>query len=179
MAKEVPVVFFDRALNEVNATRIVTDDFESGCKATLHLIEQGCRNIAFLGVSSKLSISNDRMAGYRKAMEEEGLPVHETYCSASAGENYTIVRELLQRPDRPDGYWLPWKSSPRWCTRCARNCRWPCRRIVKLVCFSNLGIAAMLYPSLATVTQPAFEMGKAAAAALLKLLEKRTPTPQG
>ena len=46
IAKEVPVVFFDRALGEVAAARIVTDDFQSGYKATTHLIAQGCRHMA-------------------------------------------------------------------------------------------------------------------------------------
>jgi LacI family transcriptional regulator len=179
MAKEVPVVFFDRALNEVNTTRIVTDDFESGYKATLHLIEQGCRNIAFLGVSSKLSISNDRMAGYRKAMEEEKLRVHEIYCSASAGENYATVRELLQRPDRPDGILASVEKLATLVYQVCAELPLAMPADVKLVCFSNLGIAAMLYPSLTTVTQPAFEMGKAAAAALLKLLEKKNTDPAG
>ncbi|HZB15205.1 MAG TPA: substrate-binding domain-containing protein, partial [Chryseolinea sp.] len=41
---------------------------------------------------------------------------------------------------------------------------------IKVVGFSSMGIASLLNPSLTTVTQPAFEMGKAAATILFKLL---------
>jgi LacI family transcriptional regulator len=46
-------------------------------------------------------------------------------------------------------------------------------RDVKLVCFSNLTTASILNPSLTTITQPAFEMGKESAIVLFKALEKR------
>ncbi|RPD42574.1 LacI family DNA-binding transcriptional regulator [Chitinophaga barathri] len=179
IAKEVPVVFFDRALNGVAAARIVTDDFQSGYNATAHLIEQGCRNIAFLGVSSQLSISNDRMAGYRKAMEEKGLPFREVYCSSSPEDNHTLVTDLLRQHGRPDGILASVEKLATSVYQACAELQLSMPADVKLVCFSNLGIAAMLYPSLTTVTQPAFEMGKAAAATLLKLLEKKHTDPSG
>ncbi len=179
IAKEVPVVFFDRALGEVAAARIVTDDFQSGYKATMHLIAQGCRHIAFLAASSRLSISNDRMAGYRKAMEENGLPFHEIYCSASMEENHAIITELLRQPGRPGGMLASVEKLATPVYQVCAELQLNMPTDVKLVCFSNLGIAAMLSPSLTTVTQPAFEMGKAAAAALLKLLEKKNTDPAG
>ncbi|CAA9468162.1 MAG: hypothetical protein AVDCRST_MAG96-187 [uncultured Segetibacter sp.] len=44
---------------------------------------------------------------------------------------------------------------------------------VALISFSNLKTASILNPSLTTITQPAFNMGKAAASLLFKSLEKR------
>jgi len=43
---------------------------------------------------------------------------------------------------------------------------------VKILCFSNLETAEILNPSLTTITQPAFEMGKTAATLLFNALEK-------
>ena len=43
---------------------------------------------------------------------------------------------------------------------------------VKFICFSNLQTATILNPSLTTITQPAFEIGKAAATVLFKALKK-------
>ena len=43
---------------------------------------------------------------------------------------------------------------------------------IKVVCFSNLETASILSPSLTTITQPAFEMGKTAARLLFKALQK-------
>jgi LacI family transcriptional regulator len=44
---------------------------------------------------------------------------------------------------------------------------------VKVIGFSHLQIASLLNPSLTTITQPAFEMGKTAATILFKALSKK------
>jgi LacI family transcriptional regulator len=44
---------------------------------------------------------------------------------------------------------------------------------VKLICFSNLKTAGLLNPSMTTITQPAYEIGREAAAILFKLVEKK------
>ncbi|HTF29167.1 MAG TPA: substrate-binding domain-containing protein, partial [Flavitalea sp.] len=44
---------------------------------------------------------------------------------------------------------------------------------VKVIGFSNLETADFLNPSLSTITQPAFEMGKQAATMLFKALDKK------
>jgi len=49
---------------------------------------------------------------------------------------------------------------------------------IKILAFSSLPIASILNPSLTTITQPAFEMGKAAANLLFTILEKGKPLNQ-
>ncbi len=44
---------------------------------------------------------------------------------------------------------------------------------VKIISFSNLQTASLLNPSLSTITQPAFDIGREAATMLLKKLEKK------
>lgn len=44
---------------------------------------------------------------------------------------------------------------------------------IKIICFSNLKTAGLLNPSPTTITQPAFEIGREAAAILFKLVEKK------
>lgn len=44
---------------------------------------------------------------------------------------------------------------------------------IKVISFSNLQPAAFLNPSLTTITQPAFEIGREAASILFKLIEKK------
>ncbi|SKA09574.1 transcriptional regulator, LacI family [Chitinophaga eiseniae] len=176
MDKDVPVVFFDRVLETMAAPKIVTDDAESAYKATVHLIEQGCREIAYLGISDSLSICRQRMAGYIQALGDHGLPVQQRNiltCTTDSARNFQQVKRLLQRSRRPDGMLA---SVEKLTTTVYQACRQLQLRMpaeVKLVCFSNLEIATILQPSLTTVTQPAFEMGKTAADVLVKMLEKK------
>jgi LacI family transcriptional regulator len=57
--KEIPLVFFDRIAQLPNCATITTDDYNSGFNATEHLIKSGCKRIACLSLSQKLSISNN------------------------------------------------------------------------------------------------------------------------
>ena len=45
----VPLVFYDRICTGVNADRVVVDDYQGAFNAVSHLIETGCKRIAFIG----------------------------------------------------------------------------------------------------------------------------------
>lgn len=179
LSREIPVVYFDRVLKDLPLASVVTDDAAAGYNATQHLISNGCRRIAFLGLSPNLSISNDRLSGYVQALTAAGLPLRKSdiaYCAATPQQNYNTVKKMLQRQQRPDGIVA---CAEKLTTVMYQVCRDLALRIpedVKVLCFSNQEMAAMLSPSLTTITQPAFEMGKAAAEILLKLLDKKPVT---
>src|SRR3546814_10643281 len=52
---------------------LVSDDFGGGYKATEHLILQGCRRIAHFTGALSLNIYEDRLAGYKAALEKHGI----------------------------------------------------------------------------------------------------------
>ncbi|CAL1521532.1 LacI family DNA-binding transcriptional regulator [Chitinophaga sp. MM2321] len=181
IAREVPVVFFDRVLEEVAAAKIVTDDFESGYNATKHLIDNGSKRIAYLGISKSLSISNNRMEGYKKALKDHGLKSPGSdiiLCTTDQDYNYKAVKKLLQQKKRPDGIVASVEKLTTTVYQVCQALALTIPQAVKVVCFSNLEIATILHPSLTTITQPAFEMGHAAAGVLLQLLEKKKGTPE-
>ncbi|WP_343306659.1 LacI family DNA-binding transcriptional regulator [Chitinophaga niabensis] len=176
MDKEVPVVFFDRVLDEVDTDKIVTNDFESGYAATRHLIEKGCKKIAYLGISKSLAISNNRMEGYKKALADHQIPFEASdivLCTNDPAYNTEIVKELLQRKKRPDGIVASVEKLTTTVYQACNELQLAIPRQLRIVCFSNLEIATILHPSLTTITQPAFEMGKSAATVLLKALDKK------
>ena len=95
MAAGMPVVFFDRTCEDVETAKIVTDDFESSYRATLHLLKTGCRKIVYLSTSSALSINNKRMEGYKKALAENGIKNADSgivLCYSNSEGNYKIIR---------------------------------------------------------------------------------------
>ena len=174
MANGLPLVFFDRACDEVETAKITTDDFDSGYKAAAHLIAQNCKKIAFLSISDSLSISNKRLEGYLQALADHKIkvnPKHIIHCSNEAEQNYLLITKLLQQKGRPDAIVA---SVEKLTTPVYRACEALALNVpldIKVVCFSNLETAAILNPSLTTITQPAFEMGRVAASLLFKALE--------
>lgn len=171
----VPLIFFDRICEDVDTAKITTDDVESAYKATTHLIEQGCTRIAFMGISKSLSISNKRLEGYLRALEENKIKTDKKnilLCTNEASQNYQLTKKLLQQKNRPDGIVASVEKLTTPVYQVCGELKIKIPDELKVVCFSNLETASILNPSLSTITQPAFEMGKTAATLLFKSLEK-------
>ena len=175
MAAGMPVVFFDRICEDVETAKIVTDDFESSYRATSHLIKTGCTKIVYLSTSPALSITNKRMEGYKKALAENGIKNTDAgivLCYSDNEGNYKIIRDLLKKKNRPDGFIASVEKLTTPIYLACKDLKLAIPGKIKVVTFTNLQAALILNPTLTTVTQPAFEMGKTAATVLFKSLEK-------
>ncbi len=172
----IPVVLFDRVLPRSEFAKITTNDYESAFLAVRHLIEAGCRKIAFLSISPSLSINQDRLKGYQAALEEYKLEVAEHFivdCTHYPNRQSEMIKNLLTQPLPPDGIMA---SVEKLAFLTYQVCVETGIRIpndLKVICFSNLEIASLLNPSLTTITQPAFEMGNAAATTLFRALDNK------
>jgi LacI family transcriptional regulator len=104
--KKIPLVFFDRVAENIDAPKITTDDYNSSFRAIDHLVENGCKRIAFLAISHNLSISNKRMNGYLDALKKHGLKQDDNLiiqCNSEEEKNQQQIRKLLRKKNRPDG----------------------------------------------------------------------------
>lgn len=175
-AKRVPLVFFDRACEDVNAAKVLTDDFDSGYKATRHLLAKKCEKIAFLAPFEDLSIIDHRLEGYKKALRDHGFKVKKDWiirCTNNEEESYSTIKELLRKKDRPDGIVGSVEKHTTQTYSVCYDLKLRIPQDVKVIGFSSLPIASLLNPSLTTITQPAFEMGRSAAFLLFELLDKK------
>jgi LacI family transcriptional regulator len=175
----MPLVFFDRVCDSIRAPRVTTDDVEAAFKATVHLYKAGCRKIAFLSMSDNISVSSQRKAGYVKALEKCGLPNKELVveCGSKDELNRQQIKELLKGPDRPDGIFSAVErfaiNTYEVCVELGINIP----RGLKVISFSNQPATALFEPSLSAVVQPAYEIGKEAAATLFKVIEQKKLQP--
>jgi LacI family transcriptional regulator len=170
-----PVIFFDRVCEDIETAKITTDDFESSYNATKHLIECGCRKIAFLSFSKSLSISNKRTEGYKQALADNKIKSTDAdliYCTNDDAYNYTLLKNVMAQKKHPDGIIASVEKLTTTVYLVCKELKRAIPRDVKIVSFSNLQSALILNPALTTITQPAFEMGQAAATVLFKSLEK-------
>jgi LacI family transcriptional regulator len=176
MSKQVPIVFFDRVINDAPTTKIITDDFESSYKATTHLIERGCKRITYLSILKHISINTNRMEGYKKAMADHYMSASACgvlRCTNNSTENYKLIKNLLQDKQRPDGIIATVeKLTPPIYTVC-QELHITIPDQLKIISFSTQDTAAILAPPLTTVTQPAIEMGEKAATILFKTIEHK------
>lgn len=172
---QVPLIFFDRVCEQIDTAKITTNDYESGYEATKHLIECGCKNLALLSISNSLSISSKRLEGYMQALLDYNLDESSQViqCSNNVSENSKLLTTIMSSANRPDGIVATVEKLTTEVYLVCEALKIKIPDDLKLVCFSNLSTAAILNPSLTTITQPAFEMGKAAATILFKSLERK------
>src|SRR5690349_661837 len=62
--KKIPLVFFDRVVESIDAPKVRLDNVMGGALAAQHLVDQGYKKIAILAGPENLNISNKRMEGY-------------------------------------------------------------------------------------------------------------------
>jgi LacI family transcriptional regulator len=73
----VSFVFVDRAPQLLRADAVLSDNTGGAIDAVNHLIAGGHKQIAFLGDLAEIATARDRFAGYRRALAEAGLPLHD------------------------------------------------------------------------------------------------------
>ena len=171
----LPIVFFDRVGESFDTVKVTTDDYESSYLATKHLFEQGCKKPVHLAMSRNISIGEKRMKGYLRAWQDHGLPADDALvlnCSNENRQDFLLIKDLLQHR-QPDGIFAAVEQYALSAYEACRDLKLVIPRDIKIICFSNLKTASLLNPSLTTITQPAFEIGKEAASVLFKALDKK------
>lgn len=91
----------ENALNWVD-----NDNYEAGYMLTKHFIENGHRDIAFIGVSPEYMVTLDRLNGYEKALSDFELPYNEKLIvNGQFMENngYEMMKVLAERQQKFTG----------------------------------------------------------------------------
>jgi LacI family transcriptional regulator len=175
IASDIPLVFFDRACEDCKVSQVITDDFDSCYAAAELLISKKCKKICFLAASSNISIFKKREEGFKKAMQDHKHRLSASsiqLCEGSPSESMAIIRRLLKSKNRPDAIIASTERLVTEVYRVAQENKIQIPKQLKVISFTNLPTADILSPSLTTITQPAYEMGRQAARLLFSRIEK-------
>lgn len=177
--KGLPIVFFDRVVKEINTHKVTTDNFCGVYGATQHLIKNQYKRIAAIANAANLSITKERLEGYKKALEENKIPYNTSlvkYCDHGGlmmEEVITAVTELLSLKKKPDAIVLLADKITTETVRILKDKKIKIPRDMGIIGFNNSNYTSMMSPSLSVISQPAFEMGEKAATLLLNLVESK------
>lgn len=177
--KGIPMVFFDRDVNELQAPKILLNNFEGGYIATKHLIDKGYSKIAFLGGPERMSISNQRFEGYKSALKEAGIKFNVKFVEhGDFNQEYAYLNteELLKPKQKPDAIFA---MSDRLAIGAMQSIKKHGLRMpddIGLIGFNNEPITNLLSPSISTIDQPAFEMGKTAVRVFIEMMNNENVT---
>ncbi len=171
VARELPMVFFNRVCESLPTSRVIVDDYAGAYQATKHLLDVGCRRIAHIAGPQNLLLSQQRLQGYLDALEHAGCPVLPElirHGDLTIDNGAAIANYLLGLPGLPDGLFAVCDSAAFGAMQVIKSRGLSIPGDVALVGFTNEPVAAIVEPPLTTVAQPVFEIGQTAAELLLQ-----------
>lgn len=180
-SKGLPIVFFDRIAADINTHTVACNNFKGAYDATNHLIKQGFKRIAHITSSNNLSITLERLEGYLKALEDNGIDVDESLIKncIHGGMIYEeiseAVTELVNMPDMPNAIFTASDRITTTTLSILTKMKIKVPEQISLAGFTNSVSADIFNPPLTAVVQPAFEMGKQAVEMLIQMIEARRP----
>jgi DNA-binding LacI/PurR family transcriptional regulator len=171
----IPVVLFNRVCHELKSPKVVVNDFGGAFRAVEHLIQNGYRRIAHLGGPPNLVISQERLRGYRAALQQYGYEVlpelilHGDLTPKKARIYGQYLLDMAQPPDAIFAVNDPTAIEILLLAR-AKGLRVP--DDLGVVGFSDDPIAAHIGTGLTTVRQPTHQMGTLTAEMILRLINE-------
>ena len=177
MEAGVPLVFYDRICTGVNASRVVVDDYMGAFNAVTHLIETGCKRIAFYGSAPTLEISKNRFNGYKDALLKHGLKYDEamTRICDNRADAEAVTPELLQGDNVPDGFFAVNDDTAIGILYTAKRMGFRVPDDISICGFTNGQRAVACDPMLTTVEQRGMKVGEEAVDILIDQVEGIIP----
>jgi DNA-binding LacI/PurR family transcriptional regulator len=173
----VPLVFYDRICTGVNASRVVVDDYMGAFNAVTHLINTGCRRIAFYGSPMTLEISKNRYNGYRDALLHQGLQPREDWIRVcdNRADAEAITPAILQQEEIPDAFFAVNDDTAIGILYTAKRMGYRVPDDISVCGFTNGYRAIACDPMLTTVEQRGVTVGEEAANILISQVEGTLP----
>ncbi len=174
---KVPLVLYDRVGEVPSASKVIIDDLQAAYKATDYLIKTGCNRIAHIAGCQTTGIFQSRFEGYQLALSRNGLPYNPALvCQAedlTFEEGARCARKLMKLTERPDGLFCANDYTAIGAIQTIKKMNLNVPKDVAVAGFSNYPVATIIEPSLTTIDDRAFDMGKAAIKLLIRQIEER------
>lgn len=172
---DIPVILIDRRVDCQDFDAVTVDNVGGAYAAVKHLIDLGYTRIAMIGGSPILSISRERLQGYKEAYAQAGIKMEKTLIKEggfNAESGYQLTRELLLSSRRPHAIFAANNLITLGVLKAIRELDLAIPDDIAVVAFDDMPWFSELRPPLTAVSQPTYELGQEAVRLLLKRLDE-------
>jgi len=176
----MPIVMFDRVVNEIPCDKVIVDDVQGAKHAVEKLISGGCKNIAIITTKDYVSVGKLRTQGYLEALED-----HKIHPKASLilkvddkllSENHLEalekeIEQLFKSNKKIDGIFAVNELYAVTAMKVARKLGFEIPDSLQVVSFTDGVLSKHSTPSLTTISQHGQKIGEKAADLLINRLE--------
>lgn len=173
----IPLVFYDRICTGVETSRVVVDDYMGAYTAVSHLIDTGCRRIAYYGTKLTMEIGKNRYNGYRDALLKNGLTPNPDWVKEcdNRADAEAFTPNLLQQEEVPDAFFAVNDDTAIGILYTTKRMGFRVPEDISICGFTNGNRAIACDPMLTTVEQRGVTVGEEAANILINEVEGSVP----
>ena len=176
--RKSPFVFIGNPIEEQSIYTILVDNYEAGYKGTEYLIKLGHKNIAFIEGSSESWDAEERLKGYKDAIQDYSLSINDIYIKNGEfikERGYDLTIELLNLNNPPSAVFAANDRMAIGACNAAHDLGVNVPDELSILGVDDIEAGMHVVPPLTTIKQPSRQMGKKAVEILLQLLNDRAP----
>lgn len=177
--KDIPIVMFDKIGKLVPCSKVIINDRKAAYDAVTHLIHQGYKRISHFRGGLNPQNSIDRFLGYKKALEDHGLtfdPSLVYICGNNSDfeDGYNNAKKLFkEHKHNVDAVFAITDVVAVGIIKYCNDNQIKIPSEIAVFGFSDWFMSSVISPSLSTVVQPGFEMGRKATEILIDEIKKK------
>ncbi|OBX26755.1 LacI family transcriptional regulator [Gelidibacter algens] len=181
ISQGMPIVMFDRVVNEINCDKVIIDDLKGSKNAVNKLLANGCKNVAIITTKDYVSVGKLRTQGYLEALDDYKmspkadliLKVDDALVSEDHLASLELeIEALFKKNNAIDGVFAVNELYAIIAMKVARNLGMKIPEDIQFIGFTDGVLSKHATPSLTTVNQHGQEMGEKAAGLLIDNLER-------
>jgi len=180
-AEGFPFVLIGRYAPEDAIYTVDNDNIGAARMATEYLLQRGHRRIAYIGGPAGLTVTRDRLRGYREALQAHGIGYDAQLVAFGAFSEHGGARamsELLSLSQPPDAVLALDDVLAIGAMREAQQRGLRIPDDIAIIGFNNTPLCSFVEPSLTSVAIDIPALARAATQRLIDLIEGHTPSPR-
>lgn len=173
--KKFPYILLSRNIEGLDKNCVIVDDVAGGIMVTEYLIKLGHRRIAHITGPPTVRAANNRLEGYKFALEKHQIEYHEELVKEGDFRikgGYQVMKRFLKLAEPPTAIFAANDLLALGAMQAIQKEKYHIPEDFCIIGFDDIRLASFVYPPLTTIRQPMLEMGALAVKMLLKIIEE-------
>jgi len=173
LSERFPLIAFGRTASDQDFPYLDVDGEEGVYEAVKYLVGLGHRRIGFIAPPTYLMFAEHRLAGYKRALQDSGLefdPALVVEGNLTQSRGYQKMEQLLDLEEPPTAVVTGNDLMAFGAMEAAQERGLVVGRDVAVIGFDDVPLAAHFRPTLTTIRQPIYDIGKMLSQTLIKII---------
>ncbi len=171
---DIPMVMLDRRISGLeDYPSVCSDNVYASYKACQILLQKGANTIVFCAGNEGISTSEERLEGYKEALNQHGIPFRDDYVKYghyTVEGGYNAIIALEKAGVKYDAILAANDLMGLGAVKALKELSYRIPEDVQIIGFDNVTFSQFCSPTLSTIQQPTVEMGRKAAEMLIQMI---------